>query len=79
MPETLMEYIKRRGPRTGTFKPKPFYNTLGRQTTWYWNNDRAYSESVHCDGFVVGHLHRSMETKEVIGVTIFDFREADDA
>lgn len=68
--ESLKEWIRRAAPKV-RFRPIPLKNRLGNQIEWYWSDERAYSETVMVDGVAVGHLKRSMKTKEVVGVTIF--------
>lgn len=66
----LLEFL-RTHPHKG-FKPVPHRNHDGRSITWYWKDERAFSEPIHYEGRWVGSVHKSLKTGEVVGVTIHE-------
>lgn len=64
---TLAEHMRGKRP---TFKPVPHVNLDGQQITWFWSDEPCVTESIHHDGKWVGSVHRSVETKQIVGVNV---------
>jgi len=62
----LEDDIKNYIPRGYEFRPTPFYNRFGDQIELVWEDEMPISEYIN-DKF---DIHRSMETNEIVGVTI---------
>ncbi len=53
------------------FKPFVFYNQDGDQFDAYWKMDNSYSVNIRDGETTIFALHKSMETDEVIGLTLY--------
>lgn len=56
------------------FKPTIYYSKFGDQLEIYWKNDLSYSEQTNIDGKAQFSLHRSMETNEIVGITLYSIK-----
>lgn len=56
------------------FKPQVYYNRDGDQFEIYWKDDPYYAEQINTDGTSQFSLHKSIETNEIVGVTLYSVK-----
>lgn len=71
--ETYMRFILETLVPT-EFQPSIYYNKDGDEFEIYWKSDSSYAKEVKGNGKNIFALHHSVETDEVVGITVYGIK-----